>query len=104
MKRENGDAPARLEAQRKTAQECIERAEFIVHCNSECLEDSAHAIFVSTGAAHAVGEFGSCRWPPLQQGARDVIGLGLIGVLAQQSSECRFFNLREKRACGLTAL
>jgi len=52
VKREHGHPAAVLQAERKIAQERIQRAEFIVHCDSQRLENAAHGVFVSSGAAN----------------------------------------------------
>src|SRR5687768_5348629 len=56
VKREDGDPAAGIQAERKTLQQYIQRAKFVIHCDPQRLEDSAHGIFVSPSAANDCGK------------------------------------------------
>ena len=81
MKRDNGHSAMRLQAERKIAQERIERAEFIVYGDTQPLENAAHAVLVSAAALNYVGELLRRRHRCLQDGFRQAIRLGFVGIL-----------------------
>ena len=81
VKRENGDSATGLQAERKTLQERIQRAEFVVHGDSQRLENAAHGVFVSSSAANDCGKLCRRRHRCLQDGLRHAIGVGFVGIL-----------------------
>src|SRR5579864_4947821 len=81
MKCENGNPASCLQAERKIMQERIQRAEFVVHGDSQGLENAAHGVIVSSGASNGGGKLCRCRYRSLQDGLRDAAGAGLVGVL-----------------------
>ena len=81
VKRKNGDSATGLQAERKIAQKRIQRAEFVVHGDSQRLENAAHGVLVSSGAANDGGKLCRRGHRCLQDGLRHAIGVGFVGVL-----------------------
>ena len=81
VKSENGDSATGLQAEREILQECVERAKFIVHRDSQRLENTAHGVFVSSGAANDCGKLCRRRRRCLQDGFRHAICSGFVGIL-----------------------
>src|SRR5215469_11324715 len=57
VKREDSGPAAGLEAERKVPQKLVQRAKLVIHCDSECLENTAYGIIVSSSAANNCGKF-----------------------------------------------
>src|SRR5437764_184887 len=81
VKCENRNAAACLQAERKIVQERIQRAEFVVHGDAQGLENAAHGVVVSSGAANDGSKLCRRRYRSLQDGTRYAIGVGFVGVL-----------------------
>ena len=90
-----GDPAAGIQAERKTLQQYIQRAKFVIHCDPQRLEDSAHGIFVSPSAANDCGKLHRRRNRRLQDGLRHAIGVGFVGILEQQGSKRGFVKSRQ---------
>ncbi len=85
VKRENGDSATRLQAERKIVKERIQHAEFVVHGDSQRLENTPHGVVVSSGAANNCSKLCRRRHRRLQDGLRHAIRGGFVGASAGSS-------------------
>src|ERR1051326_6648452 len=81
VKCENGNPAACLQAERKIMEERIQRAEFVVHGDAQGLENAAHAVVISSGAANEGSKLCRRRYRSLQDILRGAFGVGFVGVL-----------------------
>jgi len=103
MKREYGHTATGFEAQRQISQKRLQCAEFVVNGDAQRLKDTSHRVFISTGAAHGRSQISGRFRKRLQYCRGDSVGVGFVGILAQQHRQLRGCDLREHRTCGLPA-
>jgi hypothetical protein len=94
VKCEDGNPTAPLQTEGQILQERVESAEFVVHGDSKGLENAAHGILVTSGAANDRRQLRGRRDASVFDGASQAIRLGFIGILEQQRGKRSFVKSR----------
>ena len=111
VEREDGDASAWIETGGEISQKVVERREFVVHGDAQCLEDATDGFIAllvggraQQGAVDGMGQRGRGGKRMTRENIGQNPGMGFVGVFRQESGESIGADFFQQRAGRLAAL